>query len=92
MTEKTRPISGEGEKDSHPAAEQQHQREGLFRLFQQLHGDEDEGAVVKAPKCLAQRETERERERGTPRRFIALAAIRCASLGTRKTKNGTTLS
>lgn len=52
-----------GKKDSHPAAKQ-HQREGLFH-FQQLHDDdEDDGAVVKAPKCLAQGEI----ERGEPRR------------------------
>lgn len=62
-------------KDSRPAAKQ-HQREGLLRVFQQLH--DDEGVVVKAPKCLAQRERKRgregEEERGTPT-FIALAAI-----------------
>lgn len=52
----------------------------------------DEGVVVKAPKCLAQRERERGRERGkrgTPT-FNALAAnFLRPPFGMRKTKNDT---
>lgn len=45
-----------GGKDSHPAAKL-HQRGA--RLFRQLHDDDGEGVVVKAPKCLARGERER---------------------------------